>query len=706
MTQKIYRTWFFLVGFLWNVSSGLNDDRLPNLPENTIDKLSNCLTYNKSIVVADRFYDVITKPNHTSYDNFCTVFVQRNSTVNDSSNYPWPQLDEKNNLYISKYIINRNASMCVVNGTKCRTIPDYKDLDYYSNFNYSGSCYYTCLYTGTVCKSASYDETYCNQTGANITNKYIINLINQTKNCISCDNPVKTPQTTIKLNETVVTTGGKVSAASAVKIMSSMANIASTMSGSSATLNVGEGITGVLVVQKDPVNIEEISLAYGSPQGSINIISSQGNLDTFSRSVSVSKEAFNKAVNLNVTNPFAALMRFNNMTGDTLNSTILGNEVLAVEMGASITNLSDPISITFRNMKYDGIPSCHSWNGEGSQPNWTSDGCETNTSGSIITCQCSHLTFFAILMAPPNTTISSTDLNNLTIITQVGCGLSMLFLSIVLFMHFLMRKSKASVTTTILIHLVLAMFLLNFTFLINNFVASVKNPLACKIMGALMHYFMLATFTWFAAHAFHLCLQLYTGGKIVIHRYILKLSISTWIIPSIVGIVLLIIGKYGEQVISTDKASNNMAMCWITDVNVHYIVNIGYYALVFLFTFTTFIIIVSWLICIKRNKGGTVQVNRKSRSIVTILGLCCMLGVTWGFAFFAYGVLQIPAYYIFTVLNSFQGFFLFIYYYNTRHTAPTNADTSGNRNSTSSTSTYQTTLDMLTNPYVTYEKKT
>lgn len=37
---------------------------------------------------------------------------------------------------------------------------------------------------------------------------------------------------------------------------------------------------------------------------------------------------------------------------DTLNSTILGNEVLAVEMGASITNLSDPISITFRNMKY------------------------------------------------------------------------------------------------------------------------------------------------------------------------------------------------------------------------------------------------------------------------------------------------------------------------------------------------------------------
>lgn len=95
--------------------------------------------------------------------------------------------------------------------------------------------------------------------------------------------------------------------------------------------------------------------------------------------------------------------------------------------------------------------------------------------------------------------------------------------------------------------------------------------------------------------------------------------------------------------------------CWITDINVHYIVNIGYYALVFLFTFTTFIILVSWLSCLKRSKGGIVQLNRNSRSIVSVLGLCCMLGVTWGFAFFAYGALQIPAYYIFTILNSFQG---------------------------------------------------
>lgn len=95
--------------------------------------------------------------------------------------------------------------------------------------------------------------------------------------------------------------------------------------------------------------------------------------------------------------------------------------------------------------------------------------------------------------------------------------------------------------------------------------------------------------------------------------------------------------------------------CWITDSDTHYIVNIGYYALVFIFTLTTFIIVLSWLFCWKRAAVGNAQDSRSGKSIITILGLCCMLGITWGFAFFAYGVFRIPSYYIFTALNSFQG---------------------------------------------------
>ena len=92
----------------------------------------------------------------------------------------------------------------------------------------------------------------------------------------------------------------------------------------------------------------------------------------------------------------------------------------------------------------------------------------------------------------------------------------------------LYRRTNASISTRILIYLVVALYLLNLSFLINNFVAKVGNAVGCKIMAAVMHYSMLATFTWFAVQAFHLCLQLHVGGKVVIPHYILKVSIISW----------------------------------------------------------------------------------------------------------------------------------------------------------------------------------
>lgn len=98
-----------------------------------------------------------------------------------------------------------------------------------------------------------------------------------------------------------------------------------------------------------------------------------------------------------------------------------------------------------------------------------------------------------------------------------------------------------------------------------------------------------------------------------------------------------------------------VARCWITDHIVHWVVNIGCYALVFLFTFTTFIIIFTLLIRHKKANTGSDDVKRNSTSVMLVFGLCSILGVSWGFVFFAYGVLRIPAYYIFSVLSSFQG---------------------------------------------------
>lgn len=73
-----------------------------------------------------------------------------------------------------------------------------------------------------------------------------------------------------------------------------------------------------------------------------------------------------------------------------------------------------------------------------------------------------------------------------------------------------------------------SMFLLSFTFLINPYVAGLKSSVGCAAMAAVMHYFLLTTFTWFAVQAFHFCLQLHSKGKIVIGHYMLKVCIPGW----------------------------------------------------------------------------------------------------------------------------------------------------------------------------------
>lgn len=98
--------------------------------------------------------------------------------------------------------------------------------------------------------------------------------------------------------------------------------------------------------------------------------------------------------------------------------------------------------------------------------------------------------------------------------------------------------------------------------------------------------------------------------------------------------------------------------CWITDPTVHYVVNIGYYSAIFLFTSLTFVVMLRWLCLLRHKCSSIISMSAKSSrpsDALTIMGLCCILGLSWGFAFFAYGPMQIPAYYIFSILNSFQG---------------------------------------------------
>ncbi|KAL7889088.1 hypothetical protein AOLI_G00040620 [Acnodon oligacanthus] len=233
-----------------------------------------------------------------------------------------------------------------------------------------------------------------------------------------------------------------------------------------------------------------------------------------------------------------------------------------------------------------------------------------------------------------------------------------------------LRRARQSDSVHILINLFVALVLLNLTFLTNEYVANTGNLIGCKLMAGFMHYCLLTSFTWFGLEALHLCLQLGRNSTPIKH-YLTKICIAGWAPPAVVVTVVFCLQKYNQLVIRTDNGKD-VKMCWINDSTVHYVVNIGYYSVIFAFTFVTFVIMLRWIFLLKgtaanqhKSLAGSGKRTTDTSDALTVMGLCCTLGLTWGFAFFAYGALRLPSYYIFTILNSFQGFFLFIYYYKT-----------------------------------------
>uniref|UniRef100_A0A3P9DN22 GPS domain-containing protein n=1 Tax=Maylandia zebra TaxID=106582 RepID=A0A3P9DN22_9CICH len=176
--------------------------------------------------------------------------------------------------------------------------------------------------------------------------------------------------------------------------------------------------------------------------------------------------------------------------------------IVGIEMGAKIQNLSQPIEIQYSNV--DKVITSLYYCCPTGKSLWITDGCQTVETNNSITCQCTHLTFFAILMVRQLTS----DVNTLTYIT-----------SIVLF---LIEATK------ILMNLFVAMLILNLSFLTNESISNLGIKGACVAIAAVLHYGMLATFTWFFMQALHLYLSLRRICTEVKH-YMLKICITGWV---------------------------------------------------------------------------------------------------------------------------------------------------------------------------------
>ncbi|KAG5285095.1 hypothetical protein AALO_G00034030 [Alosa alosa] len=352
-----------------------------------------------------------------------------------------------------------------------------------------------------------------------------------------------------------------------------------------------------------------------------------------------------------------------------LNSGILSTSVANL----SISGLQDNITITLKNNKpipENSSVSCAFWDftlNDGSG-GWNDVGCSVvNVTDEQTICSCSHLTSFGILLdlSRGDEITSRLQATILTYITYIGCGISAIFLSITLLTYLAFGKLRKDIPSKILIQLCFALLLLNLVFLLDAWLALYPDAVGLCISTAFfLHYFLLAAFTWMGLEAVHMYIALVKVFNSYISHFMLKFSLVGWGIPLLVVIIVIAIDKDNYGLVSYGKYEDGTTdnFCWLRNGIAFYVAVVAYFCVIFVMNLAMFVVVLVQLRRIKQNNPQNVQHRSHLQDARSIAGLTVLLGLTWGFAFFAWGPVNLAFMYLFAIFNTLQGFFIFVFH--------------------------------------------
>uniref|UniRef100_A0A8C3XIS2 Adhesion G-protein coupled receptor G2 n=1 Tax=Chelydra serpentina TaxID=8475 RepID=A0A8C3XIS2_CHESE len=353
------------------------------------------------------------------------------------------------------------------------------------------------------------------------------------------------------------------------------------------------------------------------------------------------------------------------------NLSLISNVISSSVANLTLSDLKANVTVTLQNTMptQDNLKvRCAFWdlNKNGDKGGWSYEGCMVKERRANETvCTCNHLTSFGVLLdLSRDTTLPPIQTLILTFITYIGCGLSAIFLSVTLVTYIAFEKIRRDYPSKILIQLCAALLLLNLVFLLDSWIALYNIRGLCITVAVFLHYFLLVSFTWMGLEAFHMYLALVKVFNTYVRKYILKFCIVGWGVPLlVVGIVLAItpnnygLGSYGKF-----PNGSPDEFCWINNNIVFYITVVGYFCMIFLLNVGMFIVVLIQLCRIKKKKQLGTQRKTSIQDLRSVAGLTFLLGITWGFAFFAWGPVNLIFMYLFAIFNTLQGFFIFIFY--------------------------------------------
>uniref|UniRef100_A0A8C7AN27 Adhesion G protein-coupled receptor E5 n=1 Tax=Neovison vison TaxID=452646 RepID=A0A8C7AN27_NEOVI len=292
---------------------------------------------------------------------------------------------------------------------------------------------------------------------------------------------------------------------------------------------------------------------------------------------------------------------------------------------------------------------CAFWKSDNRSRHWATTGCRTlGTRNGSTTCQCHHLSSFAILLA-------HYDIEDpkLALITKVGLAVSLVCLLLCILTFLLVRPIQGS-RTTVHLHLCICLFVGSAIFLagIENQEGSIqKVGLRCRLVAGLLHYFFLAAFCWMSLEG----VELY----FLVVRVFQGQGLSKWQLCLIgYGVPLFIVGV-SAAVKSHGYGRNDY--CWLNPEGGFLWSFVGPVTLIVLCNAVIFVTTI-WKLTQKFSEINPDLKKLKKARVLTITAMAQLfvLGCTWVFGLFLFNPQSWPLSYTFTILNCLQGLFLFV----------------------------------------------
>ncbi|XP_053882803.1 cadherin EGF LAG seven-pass G-type receptor 2 isoform X1 [Malaclemys terrapin pileata] len=310
--------------------------------------------------------------------------------------------------------------------------------------------------------------------------------------------------------------------------------------------------------------------------------------------------------------------------------------------------LEKPVTVQFRLLETEerSKPICVFWNHSmlpGGAGGWSARGCElVFRNESHVSCQCSHMTSFAVLMdisrrengeILPLQTITyasvAVTLGSLLLTFLVLAGLRALHAN-----QHSIRKNTAA-----------ALFLAELVFLLGINQADV--PFACTVIAILLHFFYMCTFAWLLLEALHLYRML-TEVRDINHSPMRFYYMVGWGVPAFIT---------GLAVGLDPEGYGNPDFCWLSIYDTLVWSFAG--PIAFAVSMSVFLhVLATKATCLAQERGfekrGPVSGLRAAFLVLLLVS------ATWLLALLSVNSDAILFHYLFAGFNFFQGPFIFL----------------------------------------------